>query len=69
MAKPTDKKKADSNTSKGVPKPSEAKPDDTTKQPNDGVPNPVNQDSDEDSKPFDFGGLPNRNLKKNLGCG
>jgi len=27
-----------------------------------------NQD-DEDSKPFDFGGLPNRNLKKNLGCG
>jgi hypothetical protein len=23
----------------------------------------------EEEKPFDFGGLPNRNLKKNLGCG
>jgi len=22
-----------------------------------------------DETPFDFGGLPNRNLKKNLGCG
>ena len=22
-----------------------------------------------DDKPFDFGGLPNRDLKKNLGCG
>jgi hypothetical protein len=22
-----------------------------------------------ESKPFDFGGLPDRNLKKNLGCG
>jgi hypothetical protein len=23
----------------------------------------------EEEKPFDFGGLPNRDLKKNLGCG
>lgn len=23
----------------------------------------------EDDKPFDFGGIPDRNLKKNLGCG
>ncbi|MCI0750819.1 MAG: hypothetical protein L0Y35_03190 [Flammeovirgaceae bacterium] len=23
----------------------------------------------ETEKPFDFGGLPNRDLKKNLGCG
>ena len=23
----------------------------------------------DDSKPFDFGGLPDRDLKKNLGCG
>ena len=23
----------------------------------------------EDEKPFDFGGLPSRDLKKNLGCG
>ena len=23
----------------------------------------------DDEKPFDFGGLPDRNLKKNLGCG
>lgn len=23
----------------------------------------------DDEKPFDFGGLPNRDLKKNLGCG
>ena len=22
-----------------------------------------------DEKPFDFGGLPNRDLKKNMGCG
>jgi hypothetical protein len=24
---------------------------------------------DQDEKPFDFGGLPQRDLKKNLGCG
>ena len=24
---------------------------------------------DENEKPFDFGGLPQRDLKKNLGCG
>jgi hypothetical protein len=23
----------------------------------------------DEEKPFDFGGLPNRDLKKNLGCG
>jgi len=26
-------------------------------------------DQGEDEKPFDFGGLPQRDLKKNLGCG
>jgi hypothetical protein len=25
--------------------------------------------ADEPEKPFDFGGLPQRDLKKNLGCG
>lgn len=25
--------------------------------------------NDEDEKPFDFGGIPDRDLKKNLGCG
>ena len=25
--------------------------------------------ADQDPKPFDFGGMPDRNLKKNLGCG
>lgn len=25
--------------------------------------------NDEESNPFDFGGIPNRDLKKNLGCG
>ena len=29
------------------------------------APNPAT----EEDKPFDFGGLPNRDLKKNLGCG
>lgn len=24
---------------------------------------------DDDEKPFDFGGIPDRDLKKNLGCG
>jgi hypothetical protein len=24
---------------------------------------------DEEEKPFDFGGIPERDLKKNLGCG
>ena len=24
---------------------------------------------DEEEKPFDFGGIPDRDLKKNLGCG
>ena len=27
------------------------------------------QVENEEEKPFDFGGLPNRDLKKNLGCG
>lgn len=27
------------------------------------------QDASENDKPFDFGGLPDRDLKKNLGCG
>lgn len=30
---------------------------------------PAPQDTSENEKPFDFGGLPNRDLKKNLGCG
>lgn len=29
----------------------------------------VSDQNDEDQQPFDFGGLPNRDLKKNLGCG
>jgi hypothetical protein len=29
----------------------------------------VPQESDQESNPFDYGGLPDRNLKKNLGCG
>jgi hypothetical protein len=30
---------------------------------------PVKSEPIDDDKPFDFGGLPNRDLKKNLGCG
>lgn len=30
---------------------------------------PIRQDEDDESKPFDYGGLPDRDLKKNLGCG
>ena len=30
---------------------------------------PEDPPADQDSNPFDFGGLPDRNLKKNLGCG
>ena len=29
----------------------------------------VKSEQDQDEKPFDFGGIPDRNLKKNLGCG
>ncbi|MBY0435734.1 MAG: hypothetical protein K2U26_16670 [Cyclobacteriaceae bacterium] len=29
----------------------------------------IKEASDADEKPFDFGGLPDRSLKKNLGCG
>jgi hypothetical protein len=29
----------------------------------------VKQSRDEESNPWDFGGMPNRDLKKNLGCG
>jgi hypothetical protein len=29
----------------------------------------VAQVDDSENKPFDFGGLPDRDLKKNLGCG
>jgi hypothetical protein len=32
------------------------------------VPNPE-ETVKEEEKPFDFGGLPQRDLKKNLGCG
>jgi len=32
------------------------------------APEEIRNDDDEDNG-FDFGGLPNRNLKKNLGCG
>ena len=30
---------------------------------------PLQVSEDQEKKPFDFGGLPDRNLKKNLGCG
>lgn len=36
------------------------------KAPQQPVPTPPSQDEE---KPFDFGGLPDRDLKKNLGCG
>jgi hypothetical protein len=29
----------------------------------------ASEPTDEPEKPFDFGGLPQRDLKKNLGCG
>jgi hypothetical protein len=29
----------------------------------------VDADQPMEEKPFDFGGIPDRNLKKNLGCG
>ena len=29
---------------------------------------PLPREADENEKAFDFGGLPDRNLKKNLGC-
>lgn len=41
-------------------KPSETKPSEGH--------HPVS-DENESEKPFDFGGLPHRDLKKNLGCG
>jgi hypothetical protein len=30
---------------------------------------PPSKEIEEPEKPFDFGGLPQRDLKKNLGCG
>jgi hypothetical protein len=30
---------------------------------------PPKPDANPEEKPFDFGGLPERDLKKNLGCG
>jgi hypothetical protein len=30
---------------------------------------PTKPEPADDEKPFDFGGLPQRDLKKNLGCG
>jgi len=38
------------------------------KEPTKAQPPAPTQGTEED-KPFDFGGLPNRDLKKNLGCG
>lgn len=35
-------------------------------------PKPMDRNTEvekDEEKPFDFGGLPNRDLKKNLGCG
>lgn len=29
----------------------------------------IPRENSEEEKPFDFGGLPDRDLKKNLGCG
>ena len=37
-----------------------------TEQEKKSQPRPI---SEEKEKPFDFGGLPERDLKKNLGCG
>ncbi|HWA34337.1 MAG TPA: hypothetical protein VG737_09425 [Cyclobacteriaceae bacterium] len=33
------------------------------------APKPESPPRQDDEKPFDFGGLPERDLKKNLGCG
>jgi len=40
-------------------------------KPKDVVPDPKSEGAvkPEKEKPFDFGGLPDRDLKKNLGCG
>lgn len=32
------------------------------------APKPKDVDKQEEEKPFDFGGFPDRDLKKNLGC-
>jgi hypothetical protein len=41
----------------------------TAQAPPDDQPSSPPDDADAERGPFDFGGLPNRNLKKNLGCG
>ena len=38
-------------------------------KPNEQVQAPQNTAPNDPEKPFDFGGIPDRNLKKNLGCG
>jgi len=42
---------------------------DEKKDPKKVTPQPVKQTKEEKPEGFDFGGLPQRDLKKNLGCG
>ncbi|HEY5747469.1 MAG TPA: hypothetical protein VIU12_15425 [Chryseolinea sp.] len=49
-------------------KPPEEKPE-TKPQPKPEEKSPQEKEPAETEDPFDFGGLPKRNLKKNLGCG
>jgi hypothetical protein len=46
---------------KRLPKKEKPKVNDKQQQPS--------KENEEQEKPFDFGGLPQRDLKKNLGCG
>jgi hypothetical protein len=50
------------------PKPPEEKPE-TKPQPKPEEKIPPEKEPGETEDPFDFGGLPKRDLKKNLGCG
>jgi hypothetical protein len=50
------------------PKPPEKKPE-TKAQPKPEEQAAQEKEAVEPEDPFDFGGLPKRNLKKNLGCG
>jgi len=38
-------------------------------KPKEAIKEPPKSTEQGDEKPFDFGGLPDRDLKKNLGCG
>jgi len=54
-------------TKEAAENPGEAAKHTATQPPAQGA--PEKQEEPESDDRFDFGGLPNRNLKKNLGCG